>query len=194
MKVYKLFRQDMTTQMSNHVWLVGQRIDLYYGGEGGCTSGVIHYYESPEMAALISPIHVGSDYNRLFECGVEHPIGSDGVKHWAKDIQLIQEIKLPVFDIEQRVKFAVLCAMEVCVLPTFISWANRWLSGEDQTACAAANAARAARAAANAAATYAARAAANAAAIYAARAAIYAARAAYAADKPLNFTKIIAKL
>lgn len=205
MKVYKLFKEDMTTRMSNHVWSIGPRLDLYYGGVKGCASGVIHYYESPEMAALISPIHVGSDHNCLFECEVEHPIGSDGVKHWAKDIRLIRKLTLPTYTSEQRVKFAILCALEVTNDNRFISWANEWLSNGDRSyrtadiayaaygAYGGAKAAKAAYATAYGAAKAAKAAYGGAYAAYAGAKAAYGAYAAYG-DKPLNFSKIIAKL
>jgi hypothetical protein len=79
-----------------------------------------------------------------------------------------------------RVRFAILCAKEVCADLPWNAWADKWLSGEDRSEAAAgaaaeaawaARAARAARAA-EAAAAWAARAA------YAAQAAAEAARAA----------------
>jgi hypothetical protein len=45
----------------------------------------------------------------------------------------VRRIEIPVVTTEQRVKYAILCALEVCQEPSFVTWANKWLSGEDRS-------------------------------------------------------------
>src|SRR6185503_6350169 len=49
----------------------------------------------------------------------------------------IKEIPLPVISLEQKVKFAILCGLEVCSEPSFVGWANAWLDGSDRSKKAA---------------------------------------------------------
>jgi hypothetical protein len=44
---------------------------------------------------------------------------------------MILEVPLPAVTDEQRVKFAILCALKVCKEPSFVNWANGWLDGSD---------------------------------------------------------------
>jgi hypothetical protein len=50
---------------------------------------------------------------------------------------LLRELELPVFTVEQRVEFAIKCAMKVYQEPGFVKWAKGWLTGKDRSAEAA---------------------------------------------------------
>jgi hypothetical protein len=89
-----------------------------------------------------------------------------GLKGGSTKLRITQEIQYVAPTMEQRIKFAILCASAVCRDKSFIKWANGWLNGSDRSsgaAWAAADAARAAAAAAWAAAAAAADADADAA-------------------------------
>jgi len=44
-----------------------------------------------------------------------------------------EDTSLPKVTTEQRVRFAILCALKVYKKKKFTQWANRWLSGKDRT-------------------------------------------------------------
>ena len=144
------------------------------GGESQnlCSNGWIHAYEHPDLAVLLNPIHCDFQSPQLWESrGV---VGKrDGrLKCGCRKLTTVKEIPLPEWNTTQRVAFGILCALEVEKDLLFVSWANKWLSGEDRSIEAAARAARAARAA---------------------EAAEAAARAAWAAGKPIDLIAIAAK-
>ena len=150
-------------------------------GEGKlCSRGWLHGYEHPLLAVLLNPIHANIENPRLFAIEVGDRIKEDkGLKFGSNKMRLTHELELPQVTLEQRIKFGILCALEVCQDAAFVTWATGWLSGADRSKEAAADAAKAAAAAA--AADNAAWAAADAA--RAADAAAYWADAADAADK-----------
>jgi hypothetical protein len=141
-------------------------------GEGGlCGPGWIHAYEHPLIAVLMNPIHADFKNPRLWGAEGEVALRDGQLKCGCKTLTTVLEIPLPSITTEMRVRFAILCAKEVCAYPAWNAWADRWLSDEDRTQAAAD--------AADAAAT-AARAAAARAAAWASEAAAAAARAAWA--------------
>jgi hypothetical protein len=177
-KLYKLTDKDGQTR-GGMQW--GPGVSHSGTGEGElCGWGWIHAYEHPLIAVLMNPIHAKFQTPRLWEAEGEIAIRDGQIKCGCKTLTTIGEIPLPAITTEMRVRFAILCAKEVCADLSWNAWADRWLSGEDRSAeaawawAAAAWAARAARAAraAEAAAAAAARSA------YAAEAAAAAARAA----------------
>ena len=163
---YKLTTQNLTTH-KDFQWEVGIPKTIENPSEELCSEGVFHYYASPEQAALFNPIHANIKNPRLFEVEIDREVAFDGLKGGCHQMTLIKEIPLPQFTLEQRIKFAIKCALLVYKEESFVQWAVSWLSGKDRTAYVAYVAARAAYAAADAAA----RAAADAAADAAARAA-----------------------
>ena len=144
-------------------------------GEGGlCGPGWIHAYEHPLIAVLLNPIHADFKNPRLWEAEGEVVLRDGQIKCGCKTLTTIREIPLPEITTEMRVRFAILCAKEVCACRAWNAWADKWLSGEDRTRAAA----KAARVWGRwAAAAWAARAAAFEEAEAAARAAARAARA-----------------
>lgn len=126
-----------------------------------CSEYWLHFYTDPLLAILLNPIHANFTNPRLFEADCSGLFKDDkGLKVGYTEATLIKEIPLPTITSEQKIKFAILCTMEIHKDPNWTEWANNWLSGKDRSiaaardaaARAAARAARAARAAADAAA------------------------------------------
>ncbi|MDD5549557.1 MAG: hypothetical protein PHI79_08205 [Sulfurovaceae bacterium] len=152
-----------------------------------CGIGWIHFYDDPVLAVLLNPIHANFNNPILWKIKVYGVIKEDkGLRFGATKVKTIKKIALPIISVEQRVRFAILCSIEVYKEKSFLIWAENWLSGKNRTAQAAysANAAAAYTAYAAAYAAYAAAAySANAAAAYAAYATNTAYAAAYAAEE-----------
>jgi hypothetical protein len=110
-------------------------------GEGElCGPGWIHAYEHPLVAVLMNPIHANFKNPRLWEAEGEVGLRDGQIKCGCKTLTTVREIPLPSITTEMRVRFAILCAKEVCAYPAWIAWADRWLSGEDRSEAAAAKA------------------------------------------------------
>jgi hypothetical protein len=152
-----------------------------------CGIGWIHFYDDPVLAVLLNPIHANFNNPILWKIKVYGVIKEDkGLRFGATKVKTIKKIALPIISVEQRVRFAILCSIEVYKEKSFLIWAENWLSGKNRTAQAAYSANAAAAYAAYAtntayAAAYAAYAAATYAEYAAYTAATYAANAAYAA-------------
>jgi len=181
MKYYKLTNAVGRTY-NGTLWGEGITHTAAKTGTSLCTNEVIHVYASPLLAVFFNPIHADFASPRLWECECSQPVADDGTKLGVKKCTTLREIPLPDITTEQRVRFAILCALEVYPTAAFVLWADGWLTGRDRSK----KAADAARAAAGAAAEAAADAAADAAAAAAAGAATAAAA---AADK-LNLSRI----
>ena len=105
-----------------------------------CTNQVFHFYPSAAMAAFANPIGAQIVNPRCFEVEVEDVVNRDSIKGGCKAITRGQEVPVPVLTLEQRIEIGIRCALTVYKDPGFQSWANAWLSGEDRTAKAAADA------------------------------------------------------
>jgi hypothetical protein len=109
-----------------------------------CARRWIHVYDDSLLAVMMNPIHGEFDLQtaHLWECYGEGATRNNrGLKRgWAK-VTTLRRIDLPQVTTAQRVRFAILCAWEVCDGPTWRTWAKRWLSGKDRSAKAAAAAA-----------------------------------------------------
>jgi len=141
--LYKFTNGDMQTYLGFKYTLGEKRTAP--GGGRLCTSAWLHAYRDPILGVLMLPIHAGYDSPRLFraegEVGVE-----DGTKVGCSSLTLLEEIVIPIVTTEQRVRFAIMCALKACELeectpeayPDLMSWARQWLAGNECTHEAAA--------------------------------------------------------
>ena len=142
MKLFKLTDGDGQTRNGTQ-W--GPGVSHSGTGEGGlCGPGWIHAYEHPLIAVLLNPIHADFKHPRLWEAEGEIAIRDGQLKCGCKTLTTIREIPLPEITTEMRVRFAILCAKYVRACSAWSAWADKWLSGEDRSAEAAAVASRAA--------------------------------------------------
>ena len=163
-------------------------------GQPLCSDGYIHYSESPEMAAFMNPVYGNFKDPILWKVEARTELRDGELKSGARKVTTVCVIPLPVITTEQRVEIAIRRALQVYTKASFVSWAEKWLSGEDRTAESAERAAMAAERAAMAAETAAMAAeraamAAMAAAMAAERAAMAAAMAAMAAKRAARANK-----
>ena len=105
-----------------------------------CTEHWRHAYEHPVLAVLHDPIHGAHGLNaRIWECETgEGKILREGkMKLGTTSITILREIPLPVVTTEQRVAYAIHCALRVYAEESFAKWAEGWLDGTNRTRCAA---------------------------------------------------------
>lgn len=122
MKLYKLTDSSYRTRRGMR-WGDGVTNHAEPGEPALCSPTVLHAYASPLLAVLLAPIHVSFDDMRLWEAEGEIAV-SDGTKVGCKTLTTVREIPLPTVTTEQRVKFAILCALEVYDDPAFAAWAS----------------------------------------------------------------------
>ena len=162
---YKLTDQKMQTYQGFQ-WNLGEWQEARGSSEKGlCSDGWLHCYDSPLLAVLHNPIHADISNPRLFEVEVDGDCKNDnGIKCGYKRMRLVREISIPTITTEQKIKYAILCAKQVCFEKEWNIWADNWLSNVNRTS----DVARTADAAAAHAAAFAAAYAAHAAAAHAA--------------------------
>ena len=128
MRLYKLTDENAQTH-GGCQW--GEGVTHSGTGEGEmCGPGWVHAYTDPLLAVLLNPIHANFAHPRLWEAEGDVAKTDHGLKVGCRSLTTIREIPLPEVSIEQRVRFAVLCAQRVCDDPAWTTWADRWLSGE----------------------------------------------------------------
>ncbi len=146
--VYKLTDSDGYTRRGRYnetLWGKGVRHEAT--GTGGlCSPGVIHQYNSPELASFFNPIHANIEHPICWEAEAGRTVEHDGTKGGSRWLRTLRKVPLPTLTTEQRVEIAIRVALwHRSSLPSgYITWAERWLAGEDRSA----EAARAAEAAA----------------------------------------------
>ena len=133
-----------------------------------CSKQVLHAYASPELAVLMDPIQASLLPHAILWEAEGDVVLNDGTKVGCTRLTTLKQIPIPAITLEQRVTFAIKCALHAYKEPSWVAWAQAWLANTNRDA-AAADAAYAAAVAA----------AADAAAVYAYA---YAAAAAAAAD------------
>jgi len=74
---------------------------------------------------------------RLFEAEGETGKRNGDLKVGCKCGRIVKEIKLPKITTAQRVRWAILCSLEVYDQPEYRRWAADWLLGKNRTAEAA---------------------------------------------------------
>jgi len=117
----------------------GENITVETSGIGEmCSKGFTHWYIDARLAVIFNPIH--GDYNlktaHLWK-GEGEIIKNDGLKIGCKKATTIKKITIPDITIEQKIKFAIYCALEVYTEYSFIKWANNWLLGKNRSAAEA---------------------------------------------------------
>jgi len=134
--LYKLTDQNLRTY-KGYQWVLGQ--ERTAPGNGPlCSDGWIHAYTDPLLAVLLNPIHANIEKPRLFRCAGVVGATDCGLKVGCTSLTLVEALPLPTITTEQRVRFAIMCALKVCSQQEFQAWARKWLSGEDRSAKAAA--------------------------------------------------------
>jgi hypothetical protein len=102
-----------------------------------CTNGVFHYYDCSYVAMLLNPIHANIIDPKLWQFETKQELGHDGLKGWCKEARVTHAIALPSINLEQRIEFAIRCAMIVCKNSTWNNWAKHWLENTDRSIAAA---------------------------------------------------------
>ena len=132
MKAYKLTSKGMRTY--NYTQWVLNEAKTTNGKGTLCGPGWLHFYSHPLLAVFLNRIHCNFDNPRLFEIKAEGKIKNDrGLKLGCTKMTLVKELELPKVTPEQRVKFGILCALEVFKNKEFAKWAQNWLDGTDRT-------------------------------------------------------------
>jgi hypothetical protein len=93
---------------------------------GVFSEGWLHCYSDPLIAILLNPINENIQNPRLFEVEVDGKEAHCNMKYAYKKMRLMKEVNVPKITLEQKVKFAVLCALEICGDNKFTSWAKDW--------------------------------------------------------------------
>ena len=131
---YKLVTQDYKTRKgflnetdwSTHFW----KSTIEKGGL--CSFGVFHAYDSPEIALFMNPIQANIVKPRLLEVECDKFVASDLTKVGYKKMRRIKELFFREPSVIQKVAFGILCALQVYDEPSFVVWANSWLSGKNR--------------------------------------------------------------
>ena len=185
--LYKLTDQNYRTD-NGPQW--GKGIEHTALGEGRIfRSGWLQAYTHSLLAVLLTPTHEKISAPVLWIA--EGDVGiDDGLRVGCTRLRTLEIVQFPEITLEQRVHFGILCALKVYFEPSFVSWAQKWLSGENRWEEAAGAVAWAAKAAVWADADVAV--AAIYAAVFAAWAAEEAARGEYAAAPRVAYAAAVA--
>ena len=133
--LYKLTNQDFTTY-GGCLWR--ENVTHTADGEGElCSEHWLHAYTHPLLAVFLNPIHGGFINPILWEC--------DGIvratDHWLKvgctSLTTLRQIPLHMATTEQRIRFAIACALSVYQESSFVAWATDWISGTNRSEKAA---------------------------------------------------------
>ena len=112
----------------------GKGVEHLAAGTGElCGPGWLHAYTDPLLAVLLNPIHANFRNPRLWEAEGDVGKEDDGLKVGCTRLKTIREIPLPAVSLEARVRFGILCSKHTYEDPAWNAWADKWLSGEDQT-------------------------------------------------------------
>jgi hypothetical protein len=98
-----------------------------------CTEHWIHAYQHPLLAELMREAHVSFKDPVLWGCRAAGNFKTTGDKCGVTKLTTIRRVKLPEITTLQRSRFAILCAKEVYEGPSWVAWADGWLSGKDRS-------------------------------------------------------------
>lgn len=139
---YKLTDQMLCTH-GGYQWALGEWRET--DGTGNlCGPGWLHAYSNPLLALLINPVHADIKSPRLWRAEGDGQTRDDrGLKLGFTRLRIIEEMPLPTITNEQRVMFAIRCAIEAGADdPDWMAWALHYIDGSDRTKEAAAWVAR----------------------------------------------------
>ena len=103
-----------------------------------CGPGWLHCFSSPELAELLIHSMCFHAPTRLWEVECKGERMNEGaLESGFSKICLVREISRPLLSQAQRVRFAILCAMEVCKDQGWRKWASAWLAELDRSVLAA---------------------------------------------------------
>jgi len=129
MLLYKLTDKDDRTY-GGCQW--GEGISHTADGKGPlCTEHWLHAAKHPLLAVLFNPLQGEYDLDTAHLWEGEGEVGEDdSLKVGCTSFTTLRRIDLPVVTLYQRVRWAILCAMEVCREESWLRWANGWLAGK----------------------------------------------------------------
>ena len=111
---------------------------------GLCNKGWLHFYRDVLVAVMMDPGHgryLLKPSCRLYEAEAEGEILDDpDGKSGCTRLTTVKQIPIPEVSLNQRIRFGILCAMEVtpeASNPEWYAWARGWLDGTDRSAKAA---------------------------------------------------------
>ena len=151
-KLYKLTNSKWETR-GRTKWGPGVTHGPTSGKGELCGPGWIHAYTSIELAMMMNSAHANIKDPVCWEAEGEVGKSDNGLKVGCRTLTTVRIVEPPVVTTEHRVRFAILCAVDVYKEPQFVAWAKSWLSGDDRSERAATAAAAAALATATATAT-----------------------------------------
>ena len=137
LKAYKLTDKNDCT-FGGCQW--GKDVTHKASGKGVlCTSGWIHYYSDPVLALFMDPHHGNFGATaHLWEVEVSGKVETDrGLKFGTTELTTVKRLRKKRLTKEHRVRFAILCAKEVCHGEAWNKWADAWLSDKDRSHVAA---------------------------------------------------------
>jgi len=139
---YKLTDQKMQTwggyQWRESIWHEATG-DI---SQGLCSDAWLHCYDSSLLAILHNPLHGDITNPRLFEVEVDgESKDNHGIKCGYRRMKIVREIPTPKISTVQRIAYGIICAKAVYHSEKWNIWADKWLSNEDRTDAAAADAA-----------------------------------------------------
>jgi hypothetical protein len=124
---YKLTDKNFRTSRGTQ-W--GEGVTHEVSGEG---TEWIHFYLTPELAVLLNPIHADFDDPVLWEIQAEIEKSDGQLIVGSRKVTTVRQIPLQKASTEQRVHFAILCALEVYSEPSFVKWATAWIDNSDRS-------------------------------------------------------------
>lgn len=137
MIVYKLTDSEGYTRRGYNnetLWGEGVTHEALGVGVAMCTDSVLHFYDSPEVAALMNEAHADIKNPVCWESEIDATAVHDGLKGGAKRLTTLRRIDLPVITYVQAVEIALRITMRLPGLPAeWTEWAGKWLSGIDRS-------------------------------------------------------------
>jgi len=132
MLLYKLTNSEGYTRGATY-WEVGVTHTLMpCQNPKLCSGDVFHAYTSPLLAALLNHVHADYCNPQCFTCEGTVAV-SDGTKVGCFSLEVLGTFSLPQVTRVQAVAFHILCGLQVCKIPRFVHWAERWLCAADRS-------------------------------------------------------------